>query len=567
MPSRKNRKLLGTLLVDEDLLTHEDIQEALLAQKKSRQRLGVILIRKGLISEKDLLVALSGQYNLPFDEEIAFVDNEGLLRTLPVSFLKKNRLVPYSIEGSTIYVATSDVLHIQPLDDLRVYFPEYDIHQVLTFDSEIERVISGNFDISESETTDDLIEDLEESDFEILTGEVTETQDLLDMANEAPIIRLVNNIIRQAVNDGASDVHYEPFEKEIKVRFRVDGMLHQMYTPPKKYQGAIISRIKIMANLNIAENRLPQDGRIQLKVGGRDIDIRVSIFPTQFGERIVLRILNKTEMNFEMGNLGLMDETLKAFRKSITLTSGIILVTGPTGSGKSTTLYSVLTEVNEEEVNILTVEDPVEYQIEGIGQMQIKPRIGLTFATGLRSILRQDPDVVMIGEIRDRETAEIAVQSALTGHRVFSTLHTNDAATGITRLLDMGIEPYLIASSVNAFVAQRLVRRICTNCKETYKPPAALLREIGLNSKDLKGGKLSRGKGCNHCFHSGYRGRIGIYEFLLLSDAVRRLIMQEADAPVIKEQAISEGMKTLRDDGLSKAIEGTTTVEEVLRVV
>ncbi len=567
MPSRKNRKPLGTLLVDEDLLTHEDIQEALLAQKKSRQRLGVILIRKGLISEKDLLVALAGQYNLPFEEEIAFVDNEGLLRTLPVSFLKKNRLVPYSIEGSTIYVATSDVLHIQPLDDLRVYFPEYDIHQVLTFDSEIDRVISGNFDISESETTDDLIEDLEESDFEILTGEVTETQDLLDMANEAPIIRLVNNIIRQAVNDGASDVHFEPFEKEIKVRFRVDGMLHQMYTPPKKYQGAIISRIKIMANLNIAENRLPQDGRIQLKVGGRDIDIRVSIFPTQFGERIVLRILNKTEMNFEMGNLGLMDETLKAFRKSITLTSGIILVTGPTGSGKSTTLYSVLTEVNEEEVNILTVEDPVEYQIEGIGQMQIKPRIGLTFATGLRSILRQDPDVVMIGEIRDRETAEIAVQSALTGHRVFSTLHTNDAATGITRLLDMGIEPYLIASSVNAFVAQRLVRRICTNCTETYKPPAALLREIGLNSKDLKGGKLSRGKGCNHCFHSGYRGRIGIYEFLLLSDAVRRLIMQEADAPVIKEQAISEGMKTLRDDGLSKAIEGTTTVEEVLRVV
>lgn len=567
MPSRKNRKQIGTLLVDDDLLTQEDIQEALLAQKKSRQRLGVILIKKGLISERDLLEALARQYNLPFEEEIAFVDNEGILRTLPVSFLKKNRLVPYSIEETTIYVATSDVLHIQPLDDLRVYFPDYEIRQVLTFDSEIDRVISGNFDISESETTDDLIEDLEESDFEILTGDVTETQDLLDMANEAPIIRLVNNIIRQAVNDGASDVHFEPFEKEIKVRFRVDGMLHQMYTPPKKYQGAIISRIKIMANLNIAENRLPQDGRIQLKVGGRDIDIRVSIFPTQFGERIVLRILNKTEMSFEMDNLGLRDETLKAFRKSITQTSGIILVTGPTGSGKSTTLYSVLTEVNEEEVNILTVEDPVEYQIEGIGQMQIKPRIGLTFATGLRSILRQDPDVVMIGEIRDTETAEIAVQAALTGHRVFSTLHTNDAATGITRLLDMGVEPYLIASSVNAFVAQRLVRRICPRCKENYKPPAALLKEIGLTSKDLKGGKLSRGKGCAHCFQSGYRGRIGIYEFLPLDDAVRRLIMQEKDAPVIKEQAISEGMKTLRDDGLSKAIDGITTVEEVLRVV
>ncbi len=339
-----------------------------------------------------------------------------------------------------------------------------------------------------------------------------------------------------------------------------------MFTPPKKFQGAIISRIKIMANLNIAENRLPQDGRIQIKIGGKDIDIRVSVFPTHYGERVVLRLLNKTDMIFDLNALGFSGRTLSEYNKYIKKTHGIILVTGPTGSGKSTTLYCVLTTLNSTDVNILTVEDPIEYQIPGIGQMQVKPKIDLTFANGLRSILRQDPDIIMIGEIRDIETAEIAVQSALTGHRVFSTLHTNDAASGVTRLVDMGVEPFLIASSVNAILAQRLVRTICPHCKESVKPQPKMLAELGLKLKDLKGGKLYQGKGCEKCLNTGYLGRTGIYELLPVNNEIRKMIVTHTDSNRIKERAVTDGMITLLQDGLAKAAEGITTVEEVLRV-
>jgi general secretion pathway protein E len=386
------------------------------------------------------------------------------------------------------------------------------------------------------------------------------------MANEAPIIRLVNTILKQAVNDRASDIHIEPYEKELIVRFRIDGILYKMFNPPKKFQNAIISRIKIMANLNIAENRLPQDGRIQIKIGGKDIDIRVSIFPTHYGERVVLRLLNKTDMSFDLDSLGFSENTLATYNRLIQKTHGIILVTGPTGSGKTTTLYSVLMRLNTPDVNILTVEDPIEYQIPGIGQMQVKPKIELTFANGLRSILRQDPDVIMIGEIRDLETAEIAVQAALTGHRVFSTLHTNDAPSGITRLIDMGVEPFLIASSVNALLAQRLVRTICPHCRESYKPTVKMLSELGLSMKDLKGGKLFKGKGCEKCLNTGYMGRIGIYELLEVNNDIRRMILAHADSNEIKDYAIKKGMITLLQDGLQKAAAGITTVEEVIRV-
>jgi general secretion pathway protein E len=388
----------------------------------------------------------------------------------------------------------------------------------------------------------------------------------MDMANDAPIIRLVNTFIKQAVNDRASDIHIEPYEKELFVRFRIDGILYQMFTPPKKFQGAIISRIKIMANLNIAENRLPQDGRIQLKIAGKDIDIRVSTYPTYYGERIVLRILNKSDMSYELKDLGFDKNMLKSFSEVISKTYGIVLVTGPTGSGKTTTLYSVLTRLNTKEVNILTVEDPIEYQISGIGQMQVKSQIDLTFASGLRAILRQDPDIIMVGEIRDLETAEIAIQSALTGHRVFSTLHTNDAASGITRLMDMGIEPFLITSSVNAYLAQRLVRKLCENCREAYKPSPKTISEIGIKPSELKGGKLYHAKGCDLCLNTGYSGRIGIYELLVLTPSIRKLIMSHAEAYLIKEQAQKEGMTTLMTDGMNKAISGLTTVEEVIRV-
>ncbi|HPL18241.1 MAG TPA: type II secretion system ATPase GspE [Spirochaetota bacterium] len=564
--AKTNSKYLGKILVDRKIITQEELQEAVLAQKGSTLRLGQFLLKKGMVSEEDILSCLAEQYDMTFMPRLDFSDPENLFASMPVHFMRKNRMVPFKKKGGTILVGIVDVLNIQPLDDLKMIFPQYDFEAVLTTEEEIQNVINAHFNVLKDESTNDVIEDLEESDFEILTSSISETEDIMDMANEAPIIRLVNTFIKQAVTDRASDIHVEPYEKDLVVRFRIDGILYNMYTPPKKYQGAIISRIKIMANLNIAENRLPQDGRIQLKIAGKDIDIRVSTFPTYYGERIVLRILNKSDMSFDLDAIGFDKETLEKFDKLIKKTYGIVLVTGPTGSGKSTTLYSVLQKLKHEDVNILTVEDPIEYQISGIGQMQVKPGINLTFASGLRSILRQDPDIIMVGEIRDLETAEIAVQAALTGHRVFSTLHTNDAASGITRLIDMGIEPFLITSSVNAYLAQRLARKICPACKEAFKPSPKMLSELGIKPSQLHGGKLYHGKGCPECLNTGYSGRLGIFELLPLTAGVRKMIMEHSEAPLIKEFAIKEGMKTLLQDGLNKAIEGITTVEEVLRV-
>ncbi len=564
--SKLKTKYLGKILVDRKIITQEELQEALLAQKGTTLRLGQFLLKKGMVTEEDIRSCLAEQYDMSFMTRLDFSDPDNLFAEIPVHFMRKNRMVPFKIKGGTILVGIVDVLNIQPLDDLKMIFPQYDFEAVLTTEDEIQQVISTHFHVLKDESTNDVIEDLEESDFEILTSSISETEDIMDMANEAPIIRLVNTFIKQAVTDRASDIHVEPYEKELMVRFRIDGILYNMYTPPKKYQGAILSRIKIMANLNIAENRLPQDGRIQLKIAAKDIDIRVSTFPTYYGERIVLRILNKSDMSFDLSAIGFDDETLNKFNSLIKKTYGIVLVTGPTGSGKSTTLYSVLQKLKSEDVNILTVEDPIEYQIPGIGQMQVKPGINLTFASGLRSILRQDPDIVMVGEVRDLETAEIAVQAALTGHRVFSTLHTNDAASGITRLIDMGIEPFLITSSVNAYLAQRLARKICPSCKEAFKPPPKMLAELGIKPSQLKSGKLFHGKGCPECLNTGYTGRLGIFELLPLTAGVRKLIMDHSEAPLIKELAIKEGMKTLLQDGLNKAIDGITTVEEVLRV-
>jgi type II secretion system protein E len=562
----KKTKLLGTVLVEKKIITPEELQETLLAQKGSSLRLGQLLIKRGIATEDDVLTALSENYGVAYQRHIEFEDPENLFSKIPVYFLKRNKIVPFKYVKKTIFAAIVDVLNIQPFDDLKMLYPEYHFEPVLTSDNELQKTISSHFDIMKAESTDDVLEDLEESDFEILSSPIAETEDILDMANEAPIIRLVNMIFRQAVNDRASDIHFEAYEKDLIVRFRIDGILYQMFTPPKKYQGAITSRIKIMANLNIAENRLPQDGRIQIKIGGKDIDIRVSIFPTYYGERVVLRLLNKSDMKFDLNSLGFSKASLESFNSILEKTHGIILVTGPTGSGKTTTLYSGLTRLNTPDVNILTVEDPIEYQLHGIGQMQVKPKIDLTFANGLRSILRQDPDIIMIGEIRDLETAEIAVQAALTGHKVFSTLHTNDAASGITRLIDMGVEPFLIASSVNAFLAQRLVRTICQDCKEAFKPTAKALSKLGIKPSQLKGGKLYRGKGCKECLDTGYRGRTGIYELLPVTNEIRKAILTHAEANQLKEIAISEGMKTLLEDGVQKAIAGITTLEEVLRV-
>lgn len=560
----KKSKPLGKILVEKNIISQEKLQEILLLQQESPLRLGQLVVKKGLATEDDIFTALSEQFGIPYQRHLEFSDNENLFGRLPVYFLKKNRIVPFSAEKNTIDVAVADVLNIKPFDDLKLLYPEHSFRLHLTTDAEIQKVINNHYDMVKTGDRENVIEDLEESDLEILSSPVMETEDILDMANEAPIIKLVNMIITQAVQDRASDIHLEPYEKDLIVRYRIDGILYQMYTPPKKFQNAVISRIKIMANLNIAENRLPQDGRIQIKIGGKDIDIRVSVFPTYYGERVVLRLLNKSDMQFDLGSLGFSSRVHTAFEQQILKTFGVILVTGPTGSGKSTTLYSVLTTIKNPEINILTVEDPIEYQLHGIGQMQVKPKIDLTFANGLRSILRQDPDVIMIGEIRDLETAEIAVQAALTGHRVFSTLHTNDAASGITRLIDMGIEPFLITSSVNAFLAQRLVRRICTHCIKQYKPGPKMLADLGPDAKKIT--RLYRGEGCDKCLGTGYMGRTGIYELLPLTDSIRKMIVSRQEAFEIKKQAVIEGMQTLFQDGLEKAVQGITTVEEVLRV-
>jgi len=566
MTAKDKIKTLGKILVDRKIITAEELQESLLAQKGVSSKLGNFLVKKGIASEEDILSALAELYGISCKMHLDFSDPDDFFANTPVHFLNKHKIVPFRIKDSKIYVAIADALNIQPLDDLKMLYQGHEIEPVLTGEDEVQRIIHTHFDVLKSETTDDLIEDLEESDFEILSSSISETEDILDMANDAPIIRLVNTIIKQGVNDRSSDIHFEPYEKDLIVRFRIDGILYQMFTPPKKYQGAIISRIKIMANLNIAENRLPQDGRIQLKIGGKDIDIRVSTFPTYYGERLVLRLLNKSDMVFDLNSLGFDASTLEKFNEQIKKTNGIILVTGPTGSGKSTTLYSVLTRLNTIDVNILTVEDPIEYQLHGIGQMQVKPKIDLTFSSGLRSILRQDPDIVMIGEIRDVETAEIAVQSALTGHRVFSTLHTNDAASGITRLLDMGLEPFLIASSVNAFLAQRLVRKLCDHCKEPYKPTQKVLSETGLKPSQTKGVRFYKPKGCDKCLETGYSGRVGIYEFLSLTNDIKKLVLGQADSGQIKDLAVLEGMDTLLQDGMKKVIKGITSIEEVMRV-
>ncbi len=566
MTQRKAQKPLGKILVDRKIIKLEELQEALLAQQGTSMRLGQVLVKKGLASDEDILSGLAEHYGITYQKKIEYDDSENLFSKVPAQFLKKNRIAPFKSSKKLIHIAVADALNIRPFDDLKMIFPDHAFKTVLSSEDEITRIVRTHYDVLNADTTEEAMENLEYEDIEILSSKFAETEDIMDMANEAPIIRLVNTILTEAVNDRASDIHIEPYEKDLIVRYRVDGILYQVLTPPKRFQNAIISRVKIMSNLNIAENRLPQDGRIQLKIGGKDIDIRVSIFPTYFGERVVLRLLNKTDMKFDLESIGFSKATLALFETLIKKTNGIILVTGPTGSGKTTTLYSVLTKLNTKDVNTLTVEDPIEYQLPGVGQMQVKPKIDLTFANGLRAILRQDPDIVMIGEIRDYETADIAVQAALTGHRVFSTIHTNDAASSITRLIDMGIEPFLIASAFNAFLAQRLVRTVCPHCKTAYKPSSKMLKELGIRESELKKGKLAQGKGCDKCLNTGYLGRTGIYELLAIDNDIRKMIMTHADASLIKDGAIKNGMVTLMKDGIEKALSGITTLEEVLRV-
>ncbi len=542
-----------------------------------------LLIRKQIVSESQLLEAYGKLYDIPFIPGLPVDEfNMEFARKVSIQFLKKYIMIPLecqhpitgvvcsetgtesSAQSQTTVIAINDPTSFQPLDDL-VRLLELDHYQlVLTKKDVILSLINMAYD-SSRDTAQQLVADMEENGAEIIS-EIEETADLLDDTSDAPIIKLVNHIISQSVKMGASDIHIEPYQNIFKIRYRIDGVLYDFLSPPKWMQAALISRIKVMSKMNIAEKRLPQDGRFEVKIGDQDIDIRVSTIPITHGERIVLRLLNKSGSLLELPELGLSKEKLDQVRNMIRFSHGIILVTGPTGSGKSTTLYAVLSRINSQDINIITIEDPVEYQLKGVGQIQVNPKIGLTFARGLRSIVRQDPDVILIGEMRDLETAEIGVQSALTGHLVFSTLHTNDSASAITRLVDIGVEPFLISSSLIAVIAQRLVRVLCKECKEPYRPDEATIQQLELTPEQARGLVLYRAGGCSKCFNSGYKGRVGIYEIMEMKPDLQSLILKTHDAHQVKNESLRQGMTTLYQDGIDKVLQGVTTIEEVLRV-
>jgi general secretion pathway protein E len=558
-------RALGQILLETTSLNEESLENALAIQRERGGRIGEILINQRLVTEEEVFQALGRQLSIPYWPEIPDVGLDlEMLRSVPINFCKRHTLLPLKSEGEIVQVAVADPLNLAPMDDLQLLL-KHPVQPVLARPSTVLHAINRSYDLI-SETTEKMVEDLHEEELDLLATDLEEPKDLLDASDEAPIIRLVNSILYNSVKQRASDIHIEPFEKELVVRFRIDGVLYDMVRPPKRFQSSVASRIKIMAGLNIAEKRLPQDGRIRIKIGGKDVDIRVSVIPTAHGERIVMRLLDRTQVLLRLEEIGLAGRKLQQIRKLIRMSYGILLETGPTGSGKTTTLYAALSEINTPDKNIITVEDPIEYQLKGVGQIQVNPKIDLTFARGLRAILRQDPDVIMVGEIRDLETAEIAIQASLTGHLVLSTLHTNDAPTAVTRLVDMGIEPFLVSSSLTGVVAQRLVRVLCPRCKEPYVPTDEELEGLQVSRYQIPNGHFYRRKGCQKCSDTGYLGRTGIYELLIVDDEIQNLILKGADANSIRKAAIAKGMTTLRQDGAEKVLAGMTTVQEVARV-
>ena len=559
-------KLLGQLLVELFGVTQEAIAQALVLQKEKGGRIGEILVQQKLITVADLYVARSLQCGLPLVTELPPDPDPFFTSRVPIQFLRKFKMIPVATPGES-YVALAEPLHLQQVDDLQRVLNWEGMKTVLAPQEEIFKAINKCYDRSSQDHADQVMQDMDVDDPEAIISEIEETADLLDDTSDAPVIKLVNLMLAQAVRDNASDIHIEPYQDMVKIRKRVDGILYDMYTPPTHVKSKLVSRIKIMARLDIAEKRLPQDGRIEIRIADRNVDIRVSTLPTSFGERVVMRLLDKSNVLLSLPDLGMSQRDLDIFLRLIKAAHGIILVTGPTGSGKTTTLYSALSILNKPDINIITIEDPVEYQIKGISQVQVNPKIDLTFANGLRTIVRQDPDVILIGEIRDLETAEIAIQSALTGHLVFSTLHTNDAASAVTRLIDMGVESFLVSSSVNAILAQRLVRKICKHCSEEFVPGREYLAQVGMVPEDLGGRPLFRSRGCSECLNTGYQGRIGIFELMVMNDDLKNFILTTSDSNQIQRKALASGnMITLRQDGLQKVMAGLTTIEEVYRV-
>jgi general secretion pathway protein E len=557
---------LREVLLRTTRLELEQLDEAVRRQKETGGRLIDVVVELGFLSDDEVLDACSKHLALPVRTSIRPEDvDESLVERVPIVFAKAHGLLPLSRdETGTVHVAISDPFDTDPLDDLRLIFDGAEVEAELTPRRAILSAINQVYDRGPS-SSDELVEDATD-DLDALADEIGhEPQDLLDAADEAPIIRLVNSMLQQAVKERASDIHIEPFEKEIRVRFRIDDILYEPMKPlPKALLPSIVSRIKIMGHLNIAEKRLPQDGRIRLKIAGRDYDVRLSTLPVSFGERVVLRLLPRTADLLNLETLGFDEHQLGIWERLIARPNGIVLVTGPTGSGKTTTLYGALSRINTTDKNIITIEEPVEIQLAGISQIEVNHKIGLDFALGLRHILRQNPDVILVGEIRDLEAGEIAIQASLTGHLVFSTLHTNDAPSALTRLVDMGIEPYLVASSLVAVLAQRLVRVLCLDCREAATATDEELAEIGLPPSP-EPVPVFRPNGCPSCNHTGYRGRVGIFELMLVDDEIRGLLSQNTDSKSIKRRAMEKGMRSLRGDGASKVLRGITSVAEIVR--
>jgi general secretion pathway protein E len=546
-------------------LSEEKIAEIQKAHDSKGGSIVDLLIQQKVIPETDLLQTMGSQFGFPFQPDLPIENlNIDFTKQIPIQYLKRHKMVPLETPDDN-FIAVNDPSDFQSIDDLGHILGWKNIQIILSTRTAIFSVINMAYD-SGHDSADEFIQDMNGESPDSIISEIEETADLLDDTSDAPVIKLVNLMLSRAVKDRASDIHIEPYHNSLTVRYRIDGVLYNALNLPKRIQSSLASRIKIMAKLNIAEKRLPQDGRINIKIGDRNIDIRVSVIPIAFGERIVMRLLDKTGTIFQLTDLGIDHDRLNSLNNIINSPYGIVLVTGPTGSGKTTTLYAALSTINKPEINIITIEDPIEYQIEGIGQIQVNPKIDLTFAKGLRSIVRQDPDVILVGEIRDKETAEIAIQSSLTGHLVFSTLHTNDAASTVTRLIDMEIEPFLVSSSVIVVIAQRLVRMLCPDCKESYIPDDESLATIGIEERMLGNHKIYRSKGCPSCMNTGYRGRTAIFEMMIFNDDLKKLILKTSDANQIREAAIKSGMSTLMRDGARKVLEGMTSIEEVYRV-
>ena len=560
----KNKRL-GEMLVSAKLISEAQLSQALQEQKMSGGRLGSHLVRLGYISEDDLINFLCVQYGVPAVNLKDFKIDEQVASLIPNDLVNKYMTIPINRVGSTLIVATSDPTNISAIDDIK-FITGYNVEIVVASETMIKTTIEKLFD--SSSVIDEVMSTFDDSEMELIQDEDDlDVSELKKETEDAPVIRLVNHILVDAIRKGASDIHLEPYEKMFRVRYRIDGVLYEVMKPPMKLKNAITSRIKIMAELDIAERRLPQDGRIKMKISkDKTMDFRVSVLPTLFGEKIVLRLLDQSNLQLDMTKLGFEATPLKLVKEAIHQPFGMVLVTGPTGSGKTTTLYSALSELNKTSDNIMTAEDPVEFNLQGVNQVQIREKIKLTFASALRSFLRQDPDIILVGEMRDLETAEISIKAALTGHLVLSTLHTNDAPSSITRLINMGVEPFLIVSSLNLVLAQRLARKICPNCREPEDIPVKALIQSGMPEEVAAAATCYKGKGCDDCNNTGYKGRIALYEVMPMTEELKSAVVDGANTIELKKLAIRNGMKTLRQSGLSKVLEGVTSFREVLRV-